>query len=125
MAFLKKAVLLGIIVAMMPTDEAQQARFAAKASEAMQWTATFCDRNASLCLESKAAWDVMVKKAEFGATVAYNLIQSQWTAASGGLQPAQHRPLDPHGPLDVHGTLRADDLRPSWRGPSDGARRGI
>ncbi len=121
MAIVRNLVLLGAAVALLPTDQAQQARFYDQAASAVNWTLTFCDRNATVCNEGQELWATFVKKAEFGAGVAYDLVQRQ-IAGSGGTTPLPAAyPAAPSAP-SPRGTLRPDDLEPRWRGaPSGGA----
>lgn len=117
MAILRNIIVLGAVVAILPTDQAQQARFYDQAASAVRWTVTFCDRNATLCAEGQAMWTTFVKKAEFGAGVAYNLFQQQFASDAPRVEPAA-------ATTAPRGTLRPEDLRPSWRGPGDSPRRG-
>lgn len=118
MAIFRNIIVLGAVVALLPTDHAQQSQFYDKAANAVGWTVTFCDRNAALCAESQALWTTFVKKAEFGAGVVYTLVQQQLAGDRPTVEPAAAAPAVPRG------TLRPDDLRPNWRGPGDTPRRG-
>ena len=118
MAMFKKLILLGAAVALLPTDHAQQARFYEQAAGAVHWTATFCDRNGAVCAEGQALWTTFVKKAEFGAEVAYGLVQQHLAPALAPAQPAAIIPAP------ARGTLRPEDLQPGWRGTAEGSRRG-
>lgn len=118
MAFFRKVILLGAVVAVLPTDQAQQSQFYDRATSAMTWTMTFCDRNAGLCTEGRALWTTFSTKAEFGAEVVYSLVQQQLGTApapTAGLEPASA----------ARGTLNPDDMRPSWREPARRPRPGI
>lgn len=113
MPIVRNIILLGAVVALMPTDQAQQARFYEQAAGAVRWTVTFCDRNAAMCTEGQALWATFVKKAEFGAGVAYDLIQRQISgSAEAPVHPASDADSAPRG------TLRPADLEPVWRGPA-------
>ncbi len=119
MFFIRTTLLLGLGVLVLPTDEASQAKVASGARTAAAWTLTFCDRNADACIKGREAWAVFLKKAEFGAKMAYDLISERNTRAADaaaqnprgpGAQPAadtnqRHR-----------GTLKPGDLEPTWRG---------
>lgn len=128
MGLLKNAVILGALVALMPTDRAQQAKLAEQAFGAAKWTYTFCERNAATCLQAADAWIIFKKKAEFAGQLAYDLIQERLNnvtadpsapppAASGRTVPAER------APAVERGTLTPQDLKPSWRGaaPKQGA----
>ena len=67
MSIVRTALVLGVIVAVLPTDEAQQARLFQQVSAGAHWAVTFCDRNGALCTAAGEAWTGFVKKAEFGA----------------------------------------------------------
>lgn len=117
MAFIRNVIVLGAVVALLPTDKAQQSRFYDQAANAVTWTVTFCDRNITLCTEGQAMWETFAKKAEFGAGVAYSLIQQQLNPGSPPAGPAQ--------PVSAgRGTLRPDDMRPNWRTPAQPPRPG-
>jgi len=112
MSILKIGILVAVVVAVLPTDREQQAALYDRATTAVHWTATFCDRNGPTCEQAGVVWDGFVQKAKFGAAMAYELIMK----GSGG---EQHRGLiEPTVDLTPRGTLRPDDLEPAWRGPS-------
>lgn len=117
MAFIRNMIVLGAVVALMPTDKAQQSRFYEQAASVATWTVTFCDRNVALCAEGQDLWGTFVKKAEFGASVAYSLIQQQ-------INPGSHPAGAATPAATEHGTLRADDMRPKWRAPAPPSRPG-
>jgi hypothetical protein len=119
---------LAIIVMLLPTDEAQQAKVAGTAGAALERAATFCERNAATCAAGAELWVTFVKKAEFGARLAGNIASDYMKggsrqAASDTAAPRQ--PLDPsHRPQPAparviesgRGTLGPGDLAPAWRG---------
>lgn len=117
MAIVKNALILCAVIALLPTDSAQQAAFFEKSANAMHWTMTFCDRNRETCAQGEAMWSAFVKKAEFGAGVAYSLIQKNL----GGDEPSVYPAKEPV--FERRGTLKPDDLQPRWRG-TKGADRG-
>lgn len=118
MAFIRNVIILGAVVALLPTDQNQQSRFYDSAVSAVTWTATFCDRNGALCAEGQAMWATFAKKAEFGAGVAYSLVQQH-------LQPSAQTAGPPQPVSAERGTLRPDDMRPNWRVPVQPSRPGI
>ena len=118
MAFIRNIVVLGAVVALLPTDQNQQSRFYDSAAGAVTWTVTFCDRNGALCAEGQAMWTTLTKKAEFGAGVAYSLVQQHLMPGAQSPGPAQ--------PVSAQrGTLRPDDMQPNWRAPAQPHRPGI
>lgn len=118
MFFFRTTLLLGLGVLVLPTDEASQARLYSSAKTAMNWTTTFCDRNAGTCAQSRELWAVFVKKAEFGAKMAYDLISERnaQTAAAPAAAPVKAMPNQPGVVLPARGTLKPSDLEPAWRG---------
>lgn len=117
MAFFRNVIILGAIVTVLPTDQAQQSQFYDRATGAVTWTMTFCDRNAALCTEGHAMWETFSKKAEFGAGVVYSLVQQQLTT---GAEKSAPEPASAS-----RGTLKPGDLQPVWREPARGSRPGI
>ena len=63
----------------------QQAALYDRAASAVHWTATFCDRNGPTCEQAGVLWAGFVKKAQFGAAMAYELAMKQ---AGDGAKPA-------------------------------------
>jgi hypothetical protein len=113
MPFLRTIIVVGAVIALLPSDRAQQERLQQAAVDAANWTVTFCERNAKTCENADAAWDVFKTKAEFAAGVAYDVAMTHVfkaytdTAATGGVETSGiiHR-----------GTLTSRDLQPGWRG---------
>ena len=117
MSIVRTALLLGVVVAVLPTDEAQQARFYQQVSSAAHWAVTFCARNAATCTAAGEAWSGFVKKAEFGARLAYDIVQKQLAAdREERVAPAADGPSRPR----ERGTLTPGDLQPGWRGSERG-----
>ena len=75
---------LAVVVMLLPTEERQQAKLYETAAATVERLATFCDRNPTACAAGAEAWSAFVKKAEFGARVAVDLITSQGQRADGG-----------------------------------------
>lgn len=117
MAFIRNVIILGAVVAVLPTDQSQQSQFYERASSAVHWTMTFCDRNTALCSEGRTMWNAFSKKAEFGAEVVYTLVQQQLTP--GASAPA------PEPAAAARGTLKSGDMQPQWREPQRAGRPGI
>ena len=116
---------VGLAVLLLPTDERQQARLYSTAVTTVERVTTFCDRNAQACAAGAELWAMFVKKAEFGARMAIDLVSSSGRRdedeASPHTKPAsapttpKARP-DPNVPASVRGTLTPADLAPAWRG---------
>jgi Family of unknown function (DUF5330) len=129
MFLIRAAFGLAIIVMLLPTDEAQQAKVTGTAGAAIERAATFCERNTATCAAGAELWVTFVKKAEFGARLAGNMA-SEYMRGGGSRQAANEQaaprqPLDPsHRPLPAparaieagRGTLGTGDLAPAWRG---------
>jgi hypothetical protein len=115
---------LGLIVVLLPTDERQQARLYNTAVATVERITTFCDRNAQACNAGADFWAAFVKKAEFGARMAVDLISSGGrkepeavpTPAPARVEPQapRSRPEPRVRPSD-RGTLSPTDLTPTWR----------
>ncbi len=73
MGLLRLAFGAGLVVLLMPSDEAQQARLYENASYAVDRAVTFCDRNARTCETANGVWNMFVKKLEFAARMGYDL----------------------------------------------------
>ena len=67
MPLLRTIIVVGAVIALLPSDRAQQERLQQAAVDAAHWTMTFCERNAKTCDNAGAAWDVFKTKAEFAA----------------------------------------------------------
>lgn len=118
MSMFRTAALLTVIVALMPSDEAQQKRFYERAEMAADWVVTFCDRNGTLCENAASAADALKHKAQFAGGVAYDLAIRHLAGSLGG--EAAERPVRLDHPREPgRGTLNETDLRTPWRGVSD------
>jgi hypothetical protein len=112
MFFIRVAFWLGVVVLLLPTDEQQQGRLYRTATTAVERATTFCDRNAKTCATAADAWSTFLKKAEFGARLAGDLL------GAGKRQDADGpHPVSADGKADQRGTLSRTDLQPTWRGP--------
>lgn len=120
MGLIRTTVVVGAVVALMPTDRAQQLRIADQAGAAAKWTLTFCDRNAVACTQASDAWGVFVKKAQFAGQLAVELVNDA-RAPQPGPQPSAPQPAALQEERVVvqpprRSTLTPDDLKPTWRG---------
>jgi uncharacterized protein DUF5330 len=112
---------VGLAVLLLPTDERQQARLYGTAVATVERVTTFCDRNAQACVAGAELWATFVKKAEFGARMAIDLVSSSGRkdedAASPRAQPASVKGKpEPKPAPAARGTLTPTDLTPAWRG---------
>jgi hypothetical protein len=112
---------LGLVVLLLPTDERQQARLYNTAVTAVERATTFCDRHAQACTVGAEVWAAFVKKAEFGARMAIDLIGSSGRkdeeAGAARTQPASVKTKPESRPSpEPRGTLTPADLAPAWRG---------
>ena len=108
---------VGLAVLLLPTDERQQARLYSTAVTTVERVTTFCDRNAQACAAGAELWAIFVKKAEFGARMAIDLVsmsgRQDEDAASLRTQPASVKGKPAPA---ARGTLTPADLTPAWRG---------
>jgi hypothetical protein len=108
---------VGLAVLLLPTDERQQARLYSTAVTTVERVTTFCDRNAQACAAGAELWAIFVKKAEFGARMAIDLVSTsgrqEEDAASLRTQPASVKGKPAPA---ARGTLTPADLTPAWRG---------
>jgi hypothetical protein len=123
MFFIRVAFWLGLVVVLLPTDERQQARLYNTAVATVERVTTFCDRNAQACTAGAEFWATFVKKAEFGARIAVDLVSSGGRKEGEAVPtPARVEPEAPRGRPEprahpsARGTLSPTDLTPAWRG---------
>lgn len=116
MGLMRIAIVVAAGVALLPSDREQQQRLMQRASDATTWVVTYCDRNAQTCTQAAGMWKQFVAKAEFGAKLAYDMMQDaateRQTAEVGGERSMRAAPAA----LERRGTLTPGDLRPAWRG---------
>jgi len=110
MSLLRIGIFVALVIAVLPEDKEQQSQLYDRAASAVHWTATFCDRNGTTCTHAANLWQAFVRKARFGAEMAYELAVKHARSANddpaaGAVRPAQ-------------GTLTPEDLEPVWRGAS-------
>jgi hypothetical protein len=122
MSLLRLAFWLALLVLLLPTDAAQQARFTSFASTALERLSSFCDRNGRTCDAAAAAWANFLRKAEFGVRLVGDLLGAggrQIAEQSPGKPPALEKRRDKRlGKADPRGTLAPSDLyEPPWRAP--------
>jgi hypothetical protein len=115
MSIVRIGILVALVVAVLPADKEQQARLYDRAAGAVHWTATFCDRNGPTCTQAGELWSAFVKKAQFGAEMAYELALKYSKSDDGVIEPIAPASLAP-----AQGTLNPRDLQPAWRGSAAG-----
>ena len=126
MFLIRLAFWLGLVVLLLPTDERQQARFYTTALATVERATTFCERNTQTCAVAAQLWATFLKKAEFGARMAIDLVSSGGRSDEGATSqpaartepagsPSHMRPkAEPKLPGN-RGTLTPADLTPAWR----------
>jgi hypothetical protein len=114
MALLRTVVAVGAVIALLPSDRAEQERVAQAAVDAARWAMTFCERNAKTCENATAAFEVFKAKAEFAAGVAYDVTLTHVLHPPADAQSTP--PPAETSALSGRGTLNARDLEPAWRG---------
>lgn len=119
MGILRLGIIAAVGVALLPSDSEQQEILYNRAALAATWTMTFCDRNVQTCETASSVWGQFVKKAQFGARLAYDTVAEQLAGGDGGVE-AQTAPVlfGNAGRTRVleTGTLKPGDLEPDWRG---------
>jgi hypothetical protein len=130
MGLIRSAIVIGAVVAILPSDKAQQARLFENAANAAHWTLTFCARNPEACERGAELWGSFREKADFAVRVAYDMASQAITASSkgeaGAPVPGPVR-LDAEPRAIDRGTLNGRDLAPAWRGgarPASAPRQG-
>jgi Family of unknown function (DUF5330) len=128
MFLIRLAFWLGLVVLLLPTDERQQARFYTTALATVERATTFCERNTQACAVAAQLWATFLRKAEFGARMAVDLVSSGGRSDEGAASqpfartepagsPAHVRPkAEPKLPPGERGTLTPADRTPAWRG---------
>ncbi len=112
MSLVRIGIIVAVVVAVLPADKQQQAQLYDRAATAVHWTATFCDRNGPTCSQAGDLWSAFVTKAQFGAQMAYELALKYSSSETGYFKPVSANP--------AHDTLTPQDLKPAWRGSSNG-----
>ena len=97
MFLIRVAFWLGLVVLLLPTDERQQARLYSTAVSTVERVTTFCDRNAQVCSAGADFWATFVRKAEFGARMAVDLISSSGRKEGEGTPAARSEPASVRG----------------------------
>ena len=126
MSLFRVGIVIAAGIALMPSDERQQARLYEQAAAATHWTVTYCDRNAEHCARASEAWTAFLAKARFAAKAAADLYERHATSTPTATATATAVPPAPSPPpappalpatrQSARGTLTAADLAQPWRG---------
>lgn len=114
MGLIRTAFWAGVIVMLMPTDEAKQRELLLNAGQKVQWAMTYCDREPVTCQNAQAAWALFVQKAKFATA----MVSAVVTEGSGRHDTAMmsDAAVGSQLPRDKRGTLTTADLAPAWGG---------
>ena len=122
---IRTAFWLMIIVLLLPTDDRQRSEVYGTAQAAVNDVAGFCDRNPDTCARGKDAFAIFVQKAEFGARMLMDLIQSK-TGSGDELTPSETTPSSETSSMvdpasfelgTSQDTLKPKDRDEAWSGP--------
>ena len=112
MGVFRLAAIAAVGIALLPSDREKQGELYDRAATAAKWTVTFCERNGDTCTQASTLWSQFVKKAQFGAQLAYDVVTENKSAADA---PAPE--TAPAAAARISGgTLTERDLVPHWRG---------
>lgn len=119
MGIVRTALVVGIVVAVMPSDPDQQRKLRQTATDAVHWAANYCDREPKACERGGQMWVALKDKAAFAAHMAFDL------AVNRGSSPDQERRsrAEPNHPAErpLERSLHAADNRrgfdPRYRDP--------
>jgi len=77
MSFFKTAVILGIGIALLPSDRESQRTLTQAALSATANARSFCDTRPNICLSREEVWDAFITKAGFAVSLSQELIWGQ------------------------------------------------
>ena len=113
MFLIRIAFWVALIALLLPTDQRQQEKLMAVATDTARRVATFCERNASTCERGAHYWAAFKQKLEFGARLAFDIASERGAGKSA--EPASPA-VQPAARVDrAKGTLTPTDLSPDWR----------
>jgi len=119
MFIIRSAFWIALIIALIPSDPAQQAKMYQTASYAVHRAATFCDRNAAVCDSAHAYWGLFKEKAAVGARMLGDLVNERMMAPAAPDRATQYggREITPilERSAPSSETLRPADRAPEWR----------
>ena len=87
MLLFRTAVVVGIAVALMPSDPDRQRALIDSAREKTVWVMTYCDREPETCTKANDTWSGFLAKAEFAG----RLVGEIATYQAGGAEPGVRR----------------------------------
>lgn len=99
MSFFKTVVILGVGIALLPSDREQQRALTQTALAARTQASSFCDTRPNICLSRADAWDIFRAKAVFAYALGTELV---W-----GQQPGYEHDWQRHGSTAHHRTTQA------------------
>jgi hypothetical protein len=119
MFLIRIAFWVALIALLLPTDQRQQEKLMAVASDTARRVATFCERNTSACERGAHYWAAFKQKLEFGARLAFDIASERPSGKSAAPEPVSPSAAR----VDrAKGTLTPSDLSPDWRlKPSKGS----
>ncbi len=113
-----------IIVLLLPTDGKQQSEVYGTAQAAVKDVSGFCDRNPDACVKGMNIFNMLVQKAQFGASMLVGFVQEQ--SAGGETVQTQALAPDPLAPAPTRlhpSRWRLSQLRQPGQIPSAGIPR--
>lgn len=84
MYLFRTAVVMGVAVALMPSDPEKQHALISTAREKTVWVMTYCDREPATCTQAQGAWSAFLAKAEFAGRLVGEIASYQ---AGVGTEP--------------------------------------
>lgn len=121
MYLIKTAFWLSLIILVLPTSAEDQGDIYGTATQTVRDLKSFCTRNPQVCTKSAEAWTVFKQKAEFGAKLVMDLVNSEGNdqTQSYSATPSAKKTglwIDMFGARDQN-TLTSADREPRWNGP--------
>ena len=115
MSLFRTVIVVAAVIAVLPSDRAQQERLQQAVVDAAHWTMTFCERNKRTCENAAVGWEGFKTKAEFALNVAYD-VGMRHAFGNGDIATASNPENNRTPPKVERGTLNDSDLEPGWRG---------
>jgi hypothetical protein len=84
MFLVRTAFWVGLVVLLLPTDRQQQELLSSFAQQKLHWAMTYCDREPVACERAGETWALFLKKAEYGATLAADLLRQGTSGKPSG-----------------------------------------
>ncbi len=111
MGVFRLAAIAAVGIALLPSDREKQGELYDRAATAAKWTVTFCERNGDTCTQASTLWSQFVKKAQFGAELAYDVIIDNKSASDA------HMPADAAPPSAARISAGVKTAAPTWWPP--------